>query len=503
MALAQISGYWPDARERIKAKLFELEKGGWAFNLDFFMYVLLGCLHQVGSKMEKLHSKENLLPLKEAWHKLETNTFDYVFNILRSHAFIDHTKEVNSVYALVPIVVYAFQKSNSKLSEAEIKKAIKWFYYSQIRNRYVSQLPQKLDKDLSIIKTETNPFDKLLNLIEAERRLEIHPDEFIGVGVLHPLWSLMKWYLKSKDAKCLTTGVSLRKNMGKKYSLEWDHIFPFSILKKNGYGWENRHKYSLAQEITNRAILTQVANRTKSNREAKDYLAEVQTNFPKALELQSIPADTRLWELAHYEQFLHARRTLLANQFNDFLNNITKTSEEPLAMNVEEIIAQGENSSVEFKTTIRWDMKTSQVNKKLEDVILKTVAAFSNGEGGVLLIGVTDEGQIEGLHHDYVSLGNGDKDKFEIHLRNLINKEYGVEFATSNLKITFPEVNDSEICLIEIKAGLKPVYTVATDNNGNKTQKFYLRSGNSSQELGLHEIADYLNKRFNYKSAAF
>ncbi|HEX8332576.1 MAG TPA: DUF262 domain-containing protein, partial [Segetibacter sp.] len=172
LALAQISGYWPDARERIKAKLFELQKEGWSFNLDFFMYVLLGCLHQVGSKMEKLHSEDNLVPLKDAWHRLETNTLDYVFNILRSNAYIDHTKEINSVYALVPIVVYTYRKGSSKLSDIEIRKIIKWFYYSQIRFRYISQLPQKLDKDLNIITSETHPFDKLLNVIEAERRLE-------------------------------------------------------------------------------------------------------------------------------------------------------------------------------------------------------------------------------------------------------------------------------------------------------------------------------------------
>ena len=96
LALAQISGYWPDARERIKTKLFELEKEGWVFKLDFFMYVLLGCLHQLGSKMEKLHGQENLAPLKETWFELESNTLDYVFNILRSRAYIDHSKEINS-----------------------------------------------------------------------------------------------------------------------------------------------------------------------------------------------------------------------------------------------------------------------------------------------------------------------------------------------------------------------------------------------------------------------
>jgi len=497
LALAQISGYWPDARERIKEKLFELEKEGWTFKLDFFMFVLLGCLHQVGSKMEKLHDPENLIPLKETWKELESNTLDYVFNILKSHAFIDHSKEINSVYALVPIIIYAYRKGKSKMSETEIKKAVKWFFYSQVRFRYVSQLPQKLDKDLSIVVNENNPFDKLLNLIEAERRLEIQPDEFIGVGVQHPLWALLNWYLKSKDAKCLTTGLSLRKNMGKKYTLEWDHIFPFSILKKNGYGLENRHKYSLAQEITNRAILTKTANRTKANREAKKYLSEIQLNFPKALELQSIPTDARLWELENYEQFLETRRKLLASQFNEFLNNITTTSEESVSMNVEELINQGENSSLELKTTLRWDLKTNQINKKLEEVVLKTIAAFSNGEGGTLIIGVTDEGDIEGLHHDYSTLNNGDKDKFEIHLRNLLNKEFGVDFSTNSLSITFPEINDKELCMIEIKTGLKPIYNTSTDSNGNKTQKFYVRSGNSSQEVPINEIAEFISKRFD------
>lgn len=496
LALAQISGYWPDARERIKEKLFELEKEGWVFKLDFFIYVLLGCLHQVGSKMEKLHGQENLLSLKETWLELESNTLDYVFNIMRSHAYIDHTKEINSVYALVPIIVYAFRKGKTKMSEAEIKKAVKWFYYSQVRNRYISQLPQKLDKDLNIIANEQNPFDKLLNLIETERRLEISPDEFIGVGVMHPLWALMNWYLKSRDAKCLTTGVSIRKNMGKKYSLEWDHIFPFSILKKNGYGWENRYKYSLAQEITNRAILTKTANRTKSNKEAKDYLAEVQSNFPKALDLQLIPTDKSLWELENYEQFLHNRRKLLSKEFNKFLNNISVTNEEPISMNVEELIAQGENSSLELKTTLRWDLKTNKLNKKLEEVVLKTIAAFSNGEGGTLIIGVTDEHEIEGLHHDYATLNNGDRDKFELHLRNLLNAEYGVDFSTNNLKITFPEVEEKEICVVEIKAGLKPLYTSISDNSGNKIQRFYVRSGNSSQEVPLDEIADFIQNRF-------
>ncbi|GAH81757.1 unnamed protein product, partial [marine sediment metagenome] len=243
-------------------------------------------------------------------------------------AYIDHSKEINSVYALVPIIVYAFDKGKENLSQVEIKKAIKWFYYSQIRQRYISQLPQKLDKDLKIVANEKNPFDKLIALIEVERKLEIDKEEFVGIGVSHPLWGLMKWYFKSRDAKCLSTGISIRKNMGKNYDLEWDHIFPYSVLKDNGYDISNRIKYSLAQEITNRAVLTQVANRTKSAKLAEGYLMEVQEKFPGSLKLQCIPEDKELWKLENYELFLEVRRKLLAEALNEFLTNITETEYE-------------------------------------------------------------------------------------------------------------------------------------------------------------------------------
>ena len=148
--------------------------------------------------------------------------------------------------------------------------------------------------------------------------MEILPTEFVGRAIQHPLFSMMRWYLKSRGAVCLTTGMSLRKNMGSKYQLERDHIFPYSKLKEVGYGEGNRVKYALAQELTNRAILTQVANRTKSDTHAADYLATVKAKFPKALELQCIPEDPELWKIENYEQFLEERRQMLAKHLNTF-----------------------------------------------------------------------------------------------------------------------------------------------------------------------------------------
>jgi len=77
-------------------------------------------------------------------------------------SLINHTQEINSVYALVPIIVYCFDKKGEPLTDAEIRKMVKWFYYSQVRTRYTSQLPQKLDRDLRILTESMQPFDDLL-----------------------------------------------------------------------------------------------------------------------------------------------------------------------------------------------------------------------------------------------------------------------------------------------------------------------------------------------------
>ena len=498
LALAQISGYWPTARDLFKKKLQSLEKQGFVFKLDFIVYSLLAVTHKIGSKMEKLHAEENKENLIAAWKKLDEYVLDYVCNLLQSQAYVDHTDEINSVYALIPLIAYTFNKPKGKLDEEEIKKVVKWFYYTQIRYRYISQLPQKLDKDIGIVNDNPSPFDTLLKLIEEERALEIKPSEFIGRDIRHPLFSLMKWFFKSRGAVCLDTGLTLRRNMGKKYGLERDHIFAYSVLRDSGiYDMQNQFHFAIAQEITNRAILTTVANREKSAKQAEIYLANVKQHFPNALRLQSIPEDEYLWKVENYEKFIETRRQILASELNNFLNTISiGTPVISATVDLSDMIQSGEHGYLEFKSTMRWNLRESRLDKKIEEIILKTVAAFSNAEGGKLLIGVADDGEILGLEADFNTFKEPNKDHFELHLRNLINNSFGKEFTATNIAIRFPNVNDYEICEIDIKPYKDPLYCEFTDKGGSIQKKFYVRSGNSSQELDIQETASYIKKRF-------
>ena len=175
-------------------------------------------------------------------------------------------------------------------------------------------------------------------------------------------------------------------------------------------------------------------------------------------------------------------------------NDFTSDSE---VINWPALISGGENQHMEFKSTLRWDQHLQKVNPKLEDVIIKTIAAFSNGKGGTLLIGVRDNGEIAGLDGDFNSLKKNDSDYFEIHLRNLLKQQFGIPFLTQNMIMEFPVIDEKEICAIRIVEGTEPVYITTTDKHGNKTERFYVRSGNSSQEIqSLKEITEYVSKKF-------
>ncbi len=110
---------------------------------------------------------------------------------------------------------------------------------------------------------------------------------------------------------------------------------------------------------------------------------------------------------------------MLATELNNYLNSIS-ISEENVTTKTDllDVIQSGEHGFLEFKSTMRWNWKENRLDKKMEEIILKTIAAFNNAEGGKLLIGVTDEGDILGLESDYNTFKEANKDHFELHLRD-------------------------------------------------------------------------------------
>lgn len=161
------------------------------------------------------------------------------------------------------------------------------------------------------------------------------------------------------------------------------------------------------------------------------------------------------------------------------------------------LIKEGENVHLEFKSTLRYDTTTEKVNKVLEDVIIKSIAAFNNTQGGRLVIGVKNDGEIYGLENDYSTLKKQNKDFFELHLRTLIETAYGNAFSAQCINIEFLTENGHDICIVNINKGKEPLYTKVVNKQGLIEEKFYIRVGNSSREIQFSsEIISYIDKHF-------
>lgn len=156
------------------------------------------------------------------------------------------------------------------------------------------------------------------------------------------------------------------------------------------------------------------------------------------------------------------------------------------------LIKSGESHSVEFKETARWDVRQNQPSKIMEKVILETVAAFMNAEGGNLIIGVKDDCSITGLENDYRLFGKKEnlRDTFENWLTQHLLNHFGKDIAPS-FKISIPQLDGRDVCRITISPAPRAVFV----KDGNNEQ-FFIRTGNSKKQLSTSETVQYCKQRW-------
>lgn len=173
---------------------------------------------------------------------------------------------------------------------------------------------------------------------------------------------------------------------------------------------------------------------------------------------------------------------------------------------VKELIAKGESASLKFKSTARWDVKQNKPGPYLERVIVKTIAAFLNAKGGTLIIGVEDDGKVQGLQEDYKLCGNKGRDGFENWLMQTLMKDFGKD-AAGQLSVAFVELGapnpqkpgtsttlsagSGDVCVVTAKPSPKPRFVVE-DNR----EVFYIRTGNATNALKMSEFLNYCAHRW-------
>ena len=281
------------------------------------------------------------------------------------------------------------------------------------------------------------------------------------------------------------------RNIGKSNGLEYHHIFNQDMLYKSSlYDSKSPPDRQKVNEIANIAYLTSISNKQVGTKKPSEYLPLVLNDYPDALSQQAVPELAALWGIERFEDFRAERRHSIAESINDFLDDLL-AAQVPHESTIGDYIKIGEGDSVEFKGALRWDFKQETVNKALEHVVARTIAAFMSSKGGTLIIGVSDEGLALGLEADFKTFQHRpDADGWEQHFRNVLNKYLTKEVAAL-VGLSFTEFHEKTVAIVRAEPGLKPIFL--TDG---PTSEFHIRSGNTTQILDVQKTTKYIHQHF-------
>jgi len=99
-----------------------------------------------------------------------------------------------------------------------------------------------------------------------------------------------------------------------------------------------------------------------------------------------------------------------------------------ITKNYADIIANGEGETTEFKPTLSYHF-TNRTWESKHDVnakIAKSICAFLNSKGGLLFIGVKDNGELQGIDYDFkLTDKENERDYFKFDFDRVIEKFLG------------------------------------------------------------------------------
>ena len=387
---------------------------------------------------------------------------------------------------LVPFS-YFFYFNKEKPKGKQIKYLEEFFWRLSLSFRYSSSTESKLAQDIRRIDqilTGNRPnYDEIKVFLDSPQDL-IETSFSAGNSYCKAVLCLLA-YFEPKDfrhnGKVLLDNSWLKMANSKNYH----HFFPKSYLRKEGVGNEN--------SMVNITLVGDDLNKRKIRAKApsiyiQDFLDENE-GLSKSIKSHLIDNISEFGiHSDDYKVFLEKRAISIFKALKNRIELKNEIVDEDTEL--KELILKGENDKLEFKSTLRFDLRENKVNKRLEFVIAKTISAFLNSEGGILLIGIDDFGNVLGLHKDFETLSKNDVDGFELHLRNIIKKYLGFSFE-KYLKVSFPIVDENKVCKIQIYKSGNPVFATIEGK-----ENFYVRIGNSSVPKNRAEQSEYVRQHW-------
>jgi hypothetical protein len=213
--------------------------------------------------------------------------------------------------------------------------------------------------------------------------------------------------------------------------------------------------------------------------------------------IPDLAAQEKIIRVADKVELLERQVTAFRNQFS--LNPQSKTIIEKVDQmleivdhltfgeKVKSLVHNDESAYLEFKQTFQYCLRENSKQTYVETSCLKTIVGFLNAEGGTLLIGVEDKGNIPGIGLELDKLHKGSKDKYILNLRNKIKDRIGASFFQF-ISVDCVEVDGAEVLVVKCMPSTETTFLDKKD--------FYVRQPASTGLLEGPELIRYVATRF-------
>ena len=326
LTLAKICASWPEAREEMQRRLEQWAQHGYEFDLDWLLRTMTtvttgqAFFSALTPPPNSPTPAVGVAQIQEGLQRAEKMS-NLLLNTISSRLGLDHNRVLGSRYSF-PVMAHYLAQRNGKFRDIhEQNRLLYWYIHTFLWGRYSSSTESAINQDLRAAAEASDPLDGLIGQLRQVRGdLRVRSDDFSGntVGArFYPMLYMLTRVLRARDWG--NGGLELNAHMlGRTNSLQIHHIFPQALLRKHA----KRYSRGEINAIANYCFLTQQANLEISDRDPEDYLPAVEAKYPGVLASQWVPMDRELWRLDRYRDFLTARRELLAQAANAFLDSL-------------------------------------------------------------------------------------------------------------------------------------------------------------------------------------
>lgn len=400
---------------------------------------------------------------------------------------------------LFSYMLYLIGRTEYGVEEYTLRRVIaQWFFMSAVTGRFTGSPETAMEFDLAKLR-DLHDAEKFVNRLQNICDITLTNDfwdvtlpnhlatssprspSLFAYNASLVLLEAKALFSKAKVAELLDPAIHAHKS-----PIERHHLFPKSYLANQGITATRD-----TNQIANYAFVEWADNIKISDVAPKDYLPKIKERFSEAelARMYYYHALPENWEQMEYSDFLEKRRELMAQIIREGYRTLTVGLESETAkkdFDLTALITNGESEAIEFKSTLRINLHTGEPDKRIEQAILKTLAGFLNTSGGILVVGVADDGTPVDIKADKFP----NEDKMSLHLVNIVKSRIGAQAMTS-MHIHFDDLYSSRVMVIRCKKSPIPVFI-----KDGEIERFYVRTGPSTTELPASQTQEYIRRRF-------